>query len=873
VLWGLVMKMRDFPARMRSYLAVSAAIFGIATLVAQQAPSTDPGGAAGGVNTDPPPGQPLPPIRLDPPTFPVERPPHDLAPCICGPLVGNYMSNQIEVWHVQADGGSLDLRLTTKTVNPVDPQTTIVTVFDGTNVVGSVTVSYTAAEAASHPLGWEKSVDLPLGIQPPGKVFRIESRIGGTPQTQTHYWLKFCGARWLALDSPSFKALEEDHAAYRFRVLPTESLDIDLDNTGIPTPAMDFFWRLLDPTGAVVSTGVRPIVPAVEFSLPTPMPGLWTLEMHPIGGEHYLLDKRTGSDRYIYLDWHTSQRGEKVVEIELNGRPAMGIPFEVSMLRRRPLGSGWTNDLILQQLVTNGVGRLSKLPNGYYDVTVRPLAPGIPPVPSQLDLILCDQPVTNRFVFQGDVPVDHGKGEDFGDAPGLETRRSDDGARHEIRPGWFLGVGVDPDADGVPSARADADDFHALDDEDGVFLPPALVAGSTVPVRVVASTNGVLNAWLDFNRDGDWSDPGERICHLVPLATGTNNLVLNVPTNVVFGNSFSRWRFFAPGGVDLPPFGPATEGEVEDHLVELRRASDEGGGKPPESSGGAVVDTDGDRVVVSSLPPDASGGVVIPAQRPDSRWLRYELEPVSLRDPASRLVFVERFGSSSGPDSLAKSIATGLEHRLVLEGGDTGVTITNLMGSWVPNAVTVAWFDGNAGVRGDIQIPSGATVRLLGTGDVTGFVSLPPQVNSRPRVSGSGVRFSAPRSLEFDGVVRGTGSEFNWFVRLPDGLELPAGGVAGVEIRAALPGGSFVVQGEQESSDPVATRIRATRRDSGQFRLDFQPEPGMEQVIESATQPEGPWTELDRRVGTFLPEFLEVPPTNSIHLFRVRSQP
>jgi len=104
-------------------------------------------------------------------------------------------------------------------------------------------------------------------------------------------------------------------------------------------------------------------------------------------------------------------------------------------------------------------------------------------------------------------------------------------------------------------------------------------------------------------------------------------------------------------------------------------------------------------------------------------------------------------------------------------------------------------------------------------------------------------------------------------------LELPAGGVAGVEIRAALPGGSFVVQGEQESSDPVATRIHATRRDSGQFRLDFQPEPGMEQVIESATQPEGPWTELDRRVGTFLPEFLEVPPTNSIHLFRVRSQP
>ena len=47
------------------------------------------------------------------------------------------------------------------------------------------------------------------------------------------------------------------------------------------------------------------------------------------------------------MDWHTSQRGRKVVEITLNGVPAVGTPFEVQMLRRRETSAGITNDLIL----------------------------------------------------------------------------------------------------------------------------------------------------------------------------------------------------------------------------------------------------------------------------------------------------------------------------------------------------------------------------------------------------------------------------------------------------------------------------------------------------------------------------------------------
>ena len=371
---------------------------------AQPTPPLNPNDFNGGQPPLPPIGTPVdpnlnrPPVE-PPPDFPSERPPHNLAPCICGPLVGNYRAGQIEIWHVQAEGGPLELRLTTLTVNSVDPQTTIVDVYDRTNLINSVTVAYTGAEAAFNGIGWEKFADVALGTHPAGKSLRLEARNGGTPMTQTHYWLKLCGARWMAIDSPSFHCLEEDHAAWRFRVQAGEPLILDLDNVGIPGPATDINWRLIDPTGTIISRGVQPIVAGVEFNLPTPMAGLWTLEMKPVGGEHYLIDKKGGADRHIYLDWHTSQRGRKRVEIVLDTLPALGVPFDVELFRRRSFGAGFTNDLIAKQISTNGYADFKHLPNGFYDVVVTPKDPGILPVPAQLDLILCDQPVTNRFIF------------------------------------------------------------------------------------------------------------------------------------------------------------------------------------------------------------------------------------------------------------------------------------------------------------------------------------------------------------------------------------------------------------------------------------------------------------------------------------------
>src|SRR5690606_38993455 len=95
---------------------------------------------------------------------------------------------------------------------------------------------------------------------------------------------------------------------------------------------------------------------------------------------------------------------------------------------------------------------------------------------------------------------------DFGDAPSpYPTRLSDEGARHEFRVNYFLGMGVDSEADGEPSPAATADS------DDGVVFVDEIRSGFATPISVTASDAGLLDAWIDLNADGDWDDAGEQI--------------------------------------------------------------------------------------------------------------------------------------------------------------------------------------------------------------------------------------------------------------------------------------------------------------------------------------------------------------------------
>jgi len=159
---------------------------------------------------------------------------------------------------------------------------------------------------------------------------------------------------------------------------------------------------------------------------------------------------------------------------------------------------------------------------------------------------------------------------DFGDVPDAPypTLLASDGARHPIVPEVYLGQLIDAEADGQPSADALGDDNSPAalgDDEDGVVFTAPIFQGQAATMKVTASVPGFLNAWADWNNDGDWDDYVEQIFTDQPLNAGVNVLTVVVPSNAYVGTIYSRFRFNTTG--DLSYTGLADDGEVEDYRL------------------------------------------------------------------------------------------------------------------------------------------------------------------------------------------------------------------------------------------------------------------------------------------------------------------
>jgi hypothetical protein len=162
---------------------------------------------------------------------------------------------------------------------------------------------------------------------------------------------------------------------------------------------------------------------------------------------------------------------------------------------------------------------------------------------------------------------------DFGDAPSsYPTTLAQNGARHTAT-GPTLGATRDTEADGQPSADASGDGA----DEDGVTFLSPFVANGTALIRVSvqnAPANAKLDAWIDWNHDGDWADAGEQIAANLSVAASDNNyLVLSVPAaasvNAITA-TFARFRLSTAG--NLAVTGQAADGEVEDYALSLSPA-------------------------------------------------------------------------------------------------------------------------------------------------------------------------------------------------------------------------------------------------------------------------------------------------------------
>jgi hypothetical protein len=163
---------------------------------------------------------------------------------------------------------------------------------------------------------------------------------------------------------------------------------------------------------------------------------------------------------------------------------------------------------------------------------------------------------------------------DFGDAPDptYPTLSISNGASHLIASGYFLGASVDDENDGQPDASSLGDDNDGNDDDDGVTFTSPFIQLFENSLDIVASGNGYINAWMDFNRDGDWDDAGENIISENAVTSGTNTINFQIPQIDLTGAErtigvSSRFRYSTQQALSYN--GVAPDGEVEDYLIDV----------------------------------------------------------------------------------------------------------------------------------------------------------------------------------------------------------------------------------------------------------------------------------------------------------------
>ncbi|MCA9070334.1 MAG: hypothetical protein KDA84_15485, partial [Planctomycetaceae bacterium] len=195
--------------------------------------------------------------------------------------------------------------------------------------------------------------------------------------------------------------------------------------------------------------------------------------------------------------------------------------------------------------------------------------------------------------------------EDFGDAPdSYGTLLASNGARHTVR-GPGLGELRDVERDGTPDSLALGDDLLEVADEDGVTIP-ILTTGETVTIMVNVAglqdgETAMLDGFIDWNGNGSFDDPGEKVFDSVLVTAGVSELLISVPLDARVGQTYSRFRVSSQGGLSFD--GVADDGEVEDYLITIGQPGDSpfDFGDAPESYGTLHADDGARHIAIGPM--------------------------------------------------------------------------------------------------------------------------------------------------------------------------------------------------------------------------------------------------------------------------------
>ncbi len=265
---------------------------------------------------------------------------------------------------------------------------------------------------------------------------------------------------------------------------------------------------------------------------------------------------------------------------------------------------------------------------------------------------------------------------DFGDAPSAAqsgfassypTLLADDGARH-ISTGLQLGSDISPETDGIPDPDANGDDA-----DDGIkFLTEISTSSSTADLEITASEAGKVDAWIDFNRDGDWLDAGEQIFDDLAVAAGTSMHSFAISDSIMAGTTFARFRLSTAGVAG--PTGRAPDGEVEDYSIVVTEVSSDPRNPVVNISGSATIINVGGSVVITN-----GGGEVFnrPLDQLDTLTVLGSAEPDTITYDQSGGTIVPSLGLKiDGDEGFNTLVIVGGAHIDAAPGGK--VTLLNL---------------------------------------------------------------------------------------------------------------------------------------------------------------------------------------------------
>ncbi len=133
-----------------------------------------------------------------------------------------------------------------------------------------------------------------------------------------------------------------------------------------------------------------------------------------------------------------------------------------------------------------------------------------------------------------------------------------------------LGATVTSDGDAQPSALADAD---AGDDGTTSTGTGTVHKGQPYALSGISCTGtGIVRGWLDWNRDGDFTDPADAST-TAPCTGGTASVGWTIPADAVDSEgatpSFLRLVIGPDAAAVASPDGVMLSGEVEDHAYEV----------------------------------------------------------------------------------------------------------------------------------------------------------------------------------------------------------------------------------------------------------------------------------------------------------------